>query len=44
VPRFVRMALRSEPITVYGDGQQSRCFGDVADVVEYLNHQYYKFK
>ena len=33
VPRFVRMALRDEPITVYGDGQQSRCFGDVADVV-----------
>jgi UDP-glucose 4-epimerase len=33
VPRFVRMALRNEPITVYGDGQQSRCFGDVADVV-----------
>lgn len=33
VPRFVRTALRNEPITVYGDGQQSRCFGDVADVV-----------
>ena len=33
VPRFVRMALRDEPISVYGDGQQSRCFGDVADVV-----------
>ena len=33
VPRFVRMALRGEPITVYGDGSQSRCFGDVADVV-----------
>lgn len=34
VPRFVRQALRGEPITVYGDGQQSRCFADVADVVE----------
>lgn len=33
VPRFVRQALREEPITVYGDGQQSRCFGDVDDVV-----------
>lgn len=32
VPRFVRQALRNEPLTVYGDGQQSRCFGDVADV------------
>lgn len=32
VPRFVRQALRDQPITVYGDGQQSRCFADVADV------------
>lgn len=34
VPRFVRQALRGEPLTVYGDGQQSRCFADVADVVQ----------
>jgi UDP-glucose 4-epimerase len=34
VPRFVRQALRDEPITVYGDGAQSRCFADVADVIE----------
>ena len=34
VPRFVRQALRGEPITVFGDGEQSRCFGDVADVTE----------
>ena len=34
VPRFVRQALRGQAITVYGDGQQSRCFGDVGDVVE----------
>jgi UDP-glucose 4-epimerase len=34
VPRFVRQALRGEPIQVYGDGQQSRCFADVLDVVE----------
>ena len=33
VPRFVRQALRSQAITVYGDGRQSRCFGDVEDVV-----------
>ncbi len=34
VPRFVRQALRGEPLTVYGDGQQSRCFADVADVTD----------
>jgi len=33
VPRFVQQALNQEPITVYGDGQQSRCFTHVADVV-----------
>lgn len=33
VPRFVRHALKGEPLQVYGDGQQSRCFGDVTDVV-----------
>ena len=32
VPRFVRQALRSQPLTVFGDGMQSRCFADVADV------------
>jgi UDP-glucose 4-epimerase len=34
IPRFVRQALRNEEITVYGNGEQSRCFADVADVVE----------
>lgn len=34
VPNFVRQALAGEPITVYGDGQQSRCFGYVKDAVE----------
>jgi UDP-glucose 4-epimerase len=34
VPRFVRQALAGEPLTVYGDGQQSRCFADVLDVVD----------
>lgn len=33
IPNFVRQALANEPITVYGDGQQSRCFGHVFDVV-----------
>ena len=33
VPRFVGQALRGDPITVYGDGTQSRAFCDVADVV-----------
>jgi UDP-glucose 4-epimerase len=37
VPRFVRQALRDEPITVYGDGQQTRCFADVADVTEAIS-------
>ncbi len=33
-PRFVRQALAGEPLTVYGNGQQSRCFADVLDVVD----------
>ena len=33
IPRFVTQAIRDEPITVYGDGTQSRCFCHVADVV-----------
>ena len=33
IPRFVQQALRNEPITVYGDGSQSRCFGFVGDIV-----------
>lgn len=33
VPRFVQQALAGEPITVYGDGEQSRSFTDVDDVV-----------
>ena len=33
VPRFVAQAIRNEPITVYGNGAQSRCFCNVADVV-----------
>jgi len=36
VPRFVRAALRDEPLTVYGTGEQSRCFCNVASVIEAL--------
>ncbi len=34
IPRFVRQALKDQPITVYGDGLQQRCFCDVRDVVK----------
>ncbi len=33
IPRFVERALRNEPLLVYGDGLQSRCFSSVHDVV-----------
>ena len=33
IPRFVRQALHNEQITVYGSGEQSRCFCNVTDVV-----------
>lgn len=33
IPNFVERALRDEPIEVYGDGEQSRCFTHVSDVV-----------
>ena len=33
IPRLVRQALNNEPITVYGDGQQTRCFCHVEDTV-----------
>ncbi len=36
VPRFVAPALSGEPITVYGDGTQTRCFGHVTDIVDGL--------
>jgi len=36
VPRFVRWALQNEPLRVYGDGQQTRCFTNVHDAVEAL--------
>ncbi len=36
IPRFVTQALRNEPLTVHGDGSQTRCFTYVADVVPAL--------
>lgn len=33
LPTFVRQALRGEPLTIHGDGKQSRCFIYVRDVV-----------
>ncbi len=34
VPRFVEKALKNETIQIYGDGEQSRCFTYVGDVVD----------
>lgn len=34
VAQFIRQALKGEPITVFGGGQQSRCFTFVSDIVE----------
>ena len=36
IPRFVSQALAGDPITVYGSGDQTRCFTHVADVVAAL--------
>lgn len=33
IPNMIQRALRNDPILVYGDGQQSRCFSSVSDVV-----------
>lgn len=33
IPSFIRMAMANEPLTVYGDGTQTRCFCHVRDVV-----------
>jgi UDP-glucose 4-epimerase len=34
VPRFVRRALRNEPVLIYGTGKQTRCFCCVSDLIE----------
>ncbi|MCX6429806.1 MAG: GDP-mannose 4,6-dehydratase [Actinobacteria bacterium] len=36
VPRFVSAAIKGEDITIYGTGEQTRCFGHVTDIVEAL--------
>lgn len=36
VPRLLNQALRDEDLTIYGDGQQTRCFTYVSDVVQWL--------
>ena len=36
IPRLMQQALRGEPLTVYGDGTQQRCFCDIGDVVRAL--------
>ncbi len=33
IPKFVKAALLGHPLLIFGDGKQSRCFTDVADVV-----------
>lgn len=37
LPRFVNWALHHQPIQVYGDGQQTRCFGNVSDAVDAIH-------
>jgi UDP-glucose 4-epimerase len=37
VPRFIQWAMKGEPIRVYGDGQQTRCFGNVFDIVDAID-------
>jgi len=34
IPRFVGQALKNQPITIFGDGTQSRCFCHVSDIVD----------
>ncbi|MBM4400241.1 MAG: GDP-mannose 4,6-dehydratase [Candidatus Cloacimonetes bacterium] len=34
LPKFIKSALLDQPIIIYGSGKQTRCFADVADVVE----------
>jgi len=36
IPRLVRQALNGTPLTVFGDGTQTRCFAHVADIVDAL--------
>ncbi|MEK7575038.1 MAG: GDP-mannose 4,6-dehydratase [Patescibacteria group bacterium] len=36
IPRLIKQAMSGEPMTVYGDGKQVRCFGHVDDVTDAL--------
>ena len=36
VPTFIKQALTGQPITIHGDGRQSRCFAHVSDIVRAL--------
>jgi len=36
IPRFVKAALLGHPLTVYGTGEQTRCFLDVQDAVDFV--------
>lgn len=36
LPRFVRQAMANQPLTVFGSGEQSRCFCHVSDVIDAL--------
>lgn len=36
VPTFVKQALEGKSVTIFGDGEQTRCFADIKDVVEAL--------
>ena len=40
VPNFIGQALRGEPLTVYGDGSQTRCFQYVDDLIEGIYRLY----
>ncbi len=37
LPRFVASAIKNEPLKVYGDGKQTRCFCHVSDVIDALS-------
>ena len=34
VPRFIESAIKNRPITIYGSGEQTRCFAHVYDVID----------
>lgn len=41
VPNFIAQALRGEPLTVYGDGSQTRCFQYVDDLIEGIHRLFH---